>query len=70
MSFLKLLGAAAVGGAALGALASQKLNKVFNRDKPMISKSNVKIVEVPWEEGDTGNLELVVMKKTKKKKQE
>ncbi len=69
-TLLKLLGVAAVGGAAVGAFASQKLSKVLNGDKPMISKSNVRVVEVPWDEGDSGNLELVVMKRTKKKKQE
>ena len=63
---LKLLGVAVAGGAAVGAIASQKLGKFFSGEKARVSKNRVQVVEVPVEDGNPEELEIVVLKRSRK----
>lgn len=63
---LKLLGVAAAGGAAVGVFASQKLGKMFTGEKARVSKKRVSVVEVPVEDGDPEELDIVVLKRSRK----
>ena len=64
---LKLLGVAAVGGAAVGVFASQKLEKLLSGEKGRVSKKRVTLLEVPVEDGDPEDLDVVVLKRSRKK---
>ena len=63
---LKLLGVAVAGGAAVGAIASQKLSKMISGPKARVSKKRVSVVEVPVEDGDPEELDIVVLKRSRK----
>jgi hypothetical protein len=63
---LKLLAGAALGGAAVGAFASAKLGKIFAPEKGRVSKKRVSVVEVPVEDGDPEELDIVVLKRSRK----
>jgi hypothetical protein len=63
---LKLLGVAGVVGAAAGAFASQKLGKLISGEKARVSKKRVSVVEVPVEDGDPEELDIVVLKRSRK----
>jgi hypothetical protein len=64
---LKLLGVAAVGGAAVGVFASKKLEKLLSGEKGRVSKKRVTLLEVPVEDGDPEDLDVVVLKRSRKK---
>ena len=63
---LKLLGVAAAGGAAVGIFASKKLGNLFSGEKARVSKKRVSVVEVPIEDGDPEELDIVVLKRSRK----
>lgn len=63
---LKLLGVAAAGGAAVGVLASRKLSSLLSGEKARVSKKRVSVVEVPVEDGDPEELDIVVLKRSRK----
>lgn len=65
-SLLKLLGVAAVGGATVGAIASRKLSTLLAGEKSRVSKKRVSVVEVPVEDGDPEELDIVVLKRSRK----
>lgn len=65
---VKMIGAAVAGGAVLGAIGSSKIGNLFNRDgeKARVKKSQVRFIEIPYDEGDPDNVEIVLVKKTKR----
>jgi hypothetical protein len=67
---LKLLGVAAAGGAAVGVLASKKINQMLSGEKARVSKKRVSVVEVPVEDGDPEELDIVVLKRSRKQLRE
>ena len=70
LGLLKTIAVAAIGGAAIGAVASQKLGGWVRGDdrKVRAKRTNVKIVEVPVDTDDPDELDFVVLKRTKKNK--
>lgn len=71
LGLLKTIAVAAVGGAAVGAVASQKVGGWIRGDdrKAKAKRTNVKVVEVPVDTDDPDELDFVVLKRTKKNKQ-
>jgi len=70
LGLIKTIAVAAVGGAAIGAVASQKVGGWIRGDeqKARAKRTNVKVVEVPVDTDDPDELDFVVLKRTKKQK--
>jgi len=70
LGLLKTIAVAAVGGAAIGAVASQKLGGWIRGDDRRVraKRTNVKVVEVAIDTDDPDELDFVVLKRTKKNK--
>lgn len=71
LGLIKTIAVAAVGGAAVGAVASNKVGSWIRGDdrKAKAKRTNVKVVEVPVDTDDPDELDFVVLKRTKKNKQ-
>lgn len=69
-SLIKVIGVAIAGGAVVGALGSSKLGSFLRKDdeKVRAKRTSVQVVEVPVDSDDPANLEFVVIKRTKDKK--